>query len=54
MADNEFVEAFKEAKQKIRSMDFRFVEEANPTRQALLEIYCTVVLKTRYNDFENH
>jgi hypothetical protein len=34
-------------------MDFRFVEEVDPTAQCLLEIYCTVALRTRHNDFEN-
>jgi hypothetical protein len=35
-------------------MDLRFVEEADPTRQALLEIYAATVLETPFNDFENH
>ena len=35
-------------------MDLRFVEEADPTRQALLEIYASVVLRTEYNDFDTH
>ena len=34
-------------------MEFRYVEETDPTRQALLEIYCAFALGTRYNDFEN-
>jgi hypothetical protein len=35
-------------------MDLRFVEESDPIRQALLEIYSARVLKTPYNDFDNH
>ena len=35
-------------------MDLRFVEEANPARQALLEIYTSIVLPTKYNDFDTH
>jgi hypothetical protein len=35
-------------------MDLRFVEESDPTRQALLEIYVAVTLKTPFNDFDNH
>jgi hypothetical protein len=35
-------------------MDLRFVEEADPFRQALLEIYTAVALKTPYNDLENY
>ena len=32
----------------------RFVEENDPVRQALLEIYAAVALKTPYNDFDTH
>jgi len=53
-AEPEFSEAFKRAKYRVRNMDLRFVEEADPTRQALLEIYVSVVLHTRYNDFDTH
>jgi hypothetical protein len=35
-------------------MDIRFVEENDPLRQALLEIYAAVALCTPYNDFETH
>lgn len=49
-----FAEAFGKAKARIREMDLRFVEEAEPLRQALLEIYVAVVLGTKYNDFETH
>ena len=41
-------------KARIRDMNVRFVAEADPTRQALLEIYAATVLNTPYNDFENH
>lgn len=50
----EFIEAFVEAKTRVRKMDFRFVEEVDNTRQALLEIYCSVALGTPYNDFRTH
>ncbi len=50
----EFMEAFKQAKRRVRRMDYRFVEEADQTRQALLEIYCAVVLGCLYNDFDTH
>jgi hypothetical protein len=42
------------AKLRIAVMDLRYVEESDPTCQALLEIYAATVLKTPYNDFENH
>jgi hypothetical protein len=50
----EFIEAFTAAKARIRAMDYRFVEERDQNRQALLEIYCAVVLGTPYNDFGTH
>lgn len=54
LAETAFGEAFKQAKTRVRNMDLRFVEEADPTRQALLEIYASVVLRTKYNDFDTH
>jgi predicted GIY-YIG superfamily endonuclease len=52
--DSQFAEAFTQAKARVRSMDVRFVEEADPLRQALLEIYVSIVLGTKYNDFDTH
>lgn len=49
-----FQASFARAKAKIREMEFRAVEECDPTRQALLEIYCAIALSTRHNSFENH
>jgi len=40
-------EAFSAAKKRMAAMDIRYVAEPNPVRQALLEIYCAVALKTR-------
>lgn len=40
------------AKVRIRSMQVRYVEEKDPTRQALLEIYVSVVQGAVYNEFE--
>jgi hypothetical protein len=54
MRNPEFVNAFIEAKARIRKMDFRFVEETDPNAQALLEIYCTLTLNAPYNDFDTH
>jgi predicted GIY-YIG superfamily endonuclease len=53
-ADPTFNEAFTHAKTRVRNMDLRFVEETDPLRQALLEIYVSVVLGTKYNDFDTH
>jgi len=49
-----FGPAFSDAKLRVSNMDIRYVEESDPVRQALLEIYVATVLGTRYNDFENH
>jgi hypothetical protein len=50
----EFGPAFVNAKRRVANMDIRYVEESEPVKQALLEIYVATVLGTRYNDFENH
>jgi hypothetical protein len=54
MEDVQFCEVFERQKSRIRTMDFRFVEEVRPLEQTLLEIYCAVVLNTEFNDFDNH
>lgn len=54
MAEPDFLKAFNDAKIQISQMDVRFVEETDPIKQALLEIYVSVVLQTPYNDFDNH
>src|SRR6266851_1454076 len=53
MLDPQFAAAFRDAKARIRRMDFRFLGEADQMRQALSEIYCAVALATPYNDFSN-
>ena len=53
-ADPESAGAFAKAKAQIKDMDYRLVEESDPTRQCLLEIYASVVLKTPFNDFDTH
>ncbi len=54
LADLKFMDAFKRAKDRVRAMDFRAVEECDQTRQTLLEVYCAITLKTKYNDFGTH
>lgn len=53
-ADPIFKSVFIEAKERIRNMELRFVEINDPILQALFEIYASMVLKTPFNDFENH
>lgn len=50
----EFLKAFNRAKARIREMDVRFVEETDPLRQTVLEVYAAIALQTPYNDFDTH
>jgi len=54
LTDPEFALAFQAAKDRIRRMNIRFVEEPDANRQALLEIYATIALSAPYNDFDTH
>ena len=54
MENEEFVRAFDAARALIRGMEFRCVEEADPVKQCLLEVYCAVELRTPHNDFDTH
>jgi hypothetical protein len=51
-ANVEFALAFSQALSRIRAMEFRYVEETDPTAQCLLEVYASVALQTPHNDFE--
>lgn len=53
-ADAVFAAVFSDAKARVERMDFRWIEESDPVRQCLLEIYVAVVLQTAFNDFDNH
>jgi len=52
--ESDFAEAFAQAKYRLARVEIRAVEESDPVRQALLEIYIATVLGTPYNDVENH
>jgi len=54
LTTSKFKIAFGEARKRIKEMEFRAVEESDPTRQALLELYCAITLETPYNDFDVH
>lgn len=54
MLNPEFRAAFDAAKSRIRQMEFRCVEEIDQNAQAMLEIYCTLALNAKYNDFNTH
>jgi hypothetical protein len=53
-ADPTFARAFRRAKERIRRMEVRFVEEKDQLRQTLLEVYAAAVLGTPHNDFDTH
>jgi hypothetical protein len=52
--DETFGPAFIAAKSRISNMEVRYVEESDPLRQALLEMYVAIALETQHNSFENH
>lgn len=54
LQDHDFALAFTAAKARLRTMNIRVVEESNPHRQALLEMYVAVALAAQYNGFDNH
>jgi hypothetical protein len=53
-ADARNLPVFRACKARIRQFNPRHVEELDPARQALLEIYVATVLDTPFNDFDNH
>jgi hypothetical protein len=53
-AQEVFAKEFAAAKERVRAMQVRYVEEADPIRQGLLELYVSVVHQTPYNDFDTH
>jgi hypothetical protein len=50
----DFIDAFMQAKARIRDMEHRWVIEPHATTQCLLEIYVATALETPFNDFDNH
>lgn len=54
LSQPDFARVYQEQKDRIRRMHVRYVGEADPLRQALLEIYTAVVSRTKHNDFGTH
>jgi hypothetical protein len=54
LSTKSFQGSLKSEKQRINKMNFRCIVESDPIKQALLEIYVSVILKTPYNDFNTH
>ncbi|MCX6844544.1 MAG: GIY-YIG nuclease family protein [candidate division WOR-3 bacterium] len=49
-----FLSEFELARERIRCMDIQFIEEAEPTRQVIIEICVALLAGTKYNRFDNH
>ena len=52
--DPQFQAVFRRQKERIGGLDLRYVQEADPVRQALLEIYVALASRAKYNDFDTH
>jgi predicted GIY-YIG superfamily endonuclease len=52
--DPAFKKAFDDSKQRVRVMKVKYVEERDPIRQYLLEIYVAMSTGAKYNDFDTH
>ena len=52
--DPQFRAAFDAARERIRRMDVQFVEEKDPIRQAILEVFVAFETKAKFNNFDNH
>ena len=50
----DFLRIYQDAKKRIGKMHVRYVGEAVPLRQTLLEVYTVVVSSAKHNDFDTH
>ena len=50
----EFRAEFDAARNRIRQMDVQFVEESDPVKQTILEVFTAFETQARFNDFDNH
>ena len=49
--DPRIADEYQRSKDRIRKMNVRYVDESDPVKQALLEIYVSLAASTPYNDF---
>lgn len=54
LKDMKFGKVFKDAKDRVRDMEYRYVEVNDQKLQTILEIYTAIALKCKYNDFGTH
>jgi hypothetical protein len=52
--EKKFSKDFAEARRRIAEMRVRLIEIREQEKQALFEIYATIELRSRYNDFDTH
>lgn len=52
--DPKFRAAFDEARARIKKMDVQFVEEPDPIKQTILEVFAAFESKAKFNDFNTH
>ena len=52
--DSTFANLFSEARERVSRMSVQVIEIGNPIIQTLFEVYASIALKTKYNDFETH
>ena len=52
--EESFRAAFDHAREQVQEMGIRFIEEPDPWKQALFEIYVAAESGAEYNDFDTH
>lgn len=52
--DSNFSKLFSEAKERISKMSVRVIKIDDPITQTLFEVYASVKLNTKFNDFDTH
>jgi hypothetical protein len=52
--DASFKAEFEFVKQRLSDMEVKFIEETDPLRQCLLQIYVALATGAKYNDFDTH
>jgi hypothetical protein len=50
----DFRAAFDAARERIKGMDVQFVEEVDPVKQTVLEVFVALETKAEFNCFDNH
>jgi len=54
LSEPAFRAAFDAARRRITEMDVKFVEEPDPVKQTILEVFTAFETQAEFNDFDNH